>query len=164
MICLPLVFAAAIFAQNESVYTDLSEKQCKTLELSENEGALYKGECRGVGGYKLHLLEGDLRQTVNVIAAGGNEHELRLWEIFGGFSYLGPRAEWRIKGKTPVSLIVRFNVSQDPEDSTKTTSYLIVSKITKTKACVTDVIRPSRTQNANARKLADRSAAKQCKL
>src|SRR5438034_2777090 len=44
------------------------------------------------------------------------------------FSELGDRAEWRMKGKTPVALIVRLKVS-DQGDAKPQTSYLIVSKI-----------------------------------
>jgi hypothetical protein len=57
---------------------------------------------------------------------------------------------------------VRFNVA-DVEDSTKNTSYLMVSKITKGEICVTDVVAPSKTQNAEAQKLADVAATKPCK-
>ena len=67
-----------------------------------------------------------------------------------------------MKGKTPVALIVRFNVA-NAEDSTKNTSYLMVSKITKNEVCVTDVVNPGKTQNAEAQKLADVAAAKPCK-
>ncbi|MBK9162455.1 MAG: hypothetical protein IPM21_00800 [Acidobacteria bacterium] len=147
-----------------SRYTDLDDRKCKTLDLDEEGGGSYKGECAGVGGYKLHVLEGDLRQSVNVIAPGGKEHQLRLWEHFGAFSAVGPKAEWRMKGKTPLALIFRFNVSEDVEDASKTTSYLIVAKVSPMLACVTEIIRPSRTQNADARKAADRAANTQCKI
>lgn len=97
-----LVTAVAVTAQVKSVYTPLSDTKCKTLESNPDEGGSYVGECEGVGGYKLHVIEGDLRQTVNVIAPGGKKFELRLWDQFGGFSAVGPRAEWRVKGSTPV--------------------------------------------------------------
>ena len=117
-----------------------------------------------VGGYKLHVVEGDLRQSINVIAPGGKEHELRLWEHFGAFSAVGPKAEWRMKGRSPFALIFRFNVSENPEDSSKTTSYLIVAKVSPSLACVTEIIKPSRNQNAEARRAADRSATVPCKI
>lgn len=156
--------ASAISAQVTSRYTDLDAEKCKTLELEEDEGGVYKGECAGVGGYKLHVLEGDLRQTINVIAPGGKEHELRLWEHFTAFTSVGPRAEWRVKAKKPFALIFRFNVSENPEDSSKTTSYLIVAKVSPNLACVTEIIKPSRKQNAEARRAADRSATVPCKI
>ena len=150
-------------AQITSRYTDLDDQKCKTLELDEEGGGSYKGECAGVGGYKLHVLEGDLRQSVDIIDPAGKAHQLRFWEHFGGFSAVGPRAEWRIKNRQPIALIVRLNVSENPEKPETTTSYLIVSKITKTEACITDIIRPSRTQNAEARRAADNSASEPCK-
>ncbi len=149
-------------AQIKSVYTSLSDKACKTIESNPDDGGSYLGECPGVAKYKLQLLEGDLRQSVNVISAKGKKSELNIWHTFGGFSSVGQKAEWRIKNGVPIALIIRFNVSENPEDSTKITSYLIVSKITKTAACITDVVPPGKTQNAKARRLADASSAKPC--
>ncbi|MGD9588110.1 MAG: hypothetical protein AB7Q37_06525 [Pyrinomonadaceae bacterium] len=160
-----IIFSASVIhSQNRSIYTGLSEKDCRTLEATDEEGGSYRGVCPGVGGYKLELLEGDLRQSINVVDPKGTKHELKFWEMFGGFSSVGPRAEWRMKGKTPVALIVRFNVSENPEDSTKITSYLVVIKITPSDICVTDALKPTRSHNAEARGAADRSAKKRCRL
>ena len=62
-----------------------------------------------------------------------------------------------------MALIVRLTASKDPEDSTKTSSMLVVSKISATEACVTDVVEPVAKQNEIARKLADEAAKKPCK-
>lgn len=159
-----LVTAGAAAGQYKSVYTPLSDTKCKTLESNPDEGGSYVGECEGVGGYKLHVIEGDLRQTVNVIAPGGKKFELRLWDHFGGFSAVGPRAEWRVKDDTPVALIIRFNVSENVEDASKTTSYLLVSKIGANEACVTAVVNPGKRQNIEARKLADEGSGRVCKI
>ena len=167
-----VIFLSAIgaFAQNakiESVYTSLDAKDCKTLE-SETEGAgWYRGECKGVGGYKLNLTEGDIRQSIDVITPNKKKYELDfIGNISSGFSAVGLKAEWRVTGSgksvSPVALIVRFNVSENPEDSSKTTSYLIVSKITKGEICITDIVKPMAKQNEKARDLADSSAAKPC--
>lgn len=153
-----------VIGQVTSAYTDLMDTKCKTLELNEDEGGLYKGECKGVAGYKLHVIEGDLRQTVNVVFPDKNIHELRFWEHFGGFSAVGSKAEWRVKSKKPIALIVRLNVSEDPEKPDKQSSYLIVSKITKDTACITEILKPMRSQNAEARRAADRSSGKPCKV
>lgn len=158
-----IFFATAINGQIKSVYTDLDDTKCKTVEPTDDEGGSYSGICPGTAGYKLNLLEGDLRQSITVIDPKAKKHELRFWEFFGAFSAVGPKAEWRMKGKTPVALIVRLNVSEDVEDSSKLTSYLIVAKITSTMACVTDIIKPSKTQNADARKAADKAANVACK-
>lgn len=158
-----LVFSASVFAQkNTSVYTNLDDKSCKTLESDSSGAGSYRGRCPGIGGYKLDLLEGDLRQTINVISPANKKFELNFWQFYSSFSAVGQKAEWRMKGKTPVALIFRYNVS-NPEDSTKNTSYLMVAKITKSEICVTDVVNPSKTQNAEAQKLADGAGAKPCK-
>lgn len=151
----------------DSIYTELSDTKCKTLESNPDEGGSYVGECAGVGGYKLQVLEGDLRQTVNIVqSASGNKWELDFWSIKIGFSAVGEKAEWRVikNGKTvkPIALIIRYNLSENPEDSAKITSYLLVTKIDGETACVTDVVKPSKDQNAKARQLADNSTGKPC--
>ena len=122
----------------------------------------YEGECPGVGGYKLRLIEGDIRQTLNVITPLKKKHELNFWGFYSGFSAIGERVEWRVKKGVPVALIARFNVS-DAEDSSKTTSYLMVAKISKTSSCVVDVIMPGKSQNLDARIVADKAATMPCK-
>jgi hypothetical protein len=87
---------------------------------------------------------------------------LNFWNYFGNFSELGERAEWRMNGKKPVALIVRLKVS-DRGDGKPPTSYLIVSKIRGTEACVTDIVKPGKGQNAKARSLADKAPIKPCK-
>lgn len=159
-----LILAFSVFAsaQNKSIYTSLETKNCKTLEQSDEGSGWYRGECAGVGGYKLEVTEGDIRQSVNVVEPGGKIFELNFAQVSSAFSTVGAKAEWRMKGKVPVALIVRFNAS-DPEDSAKSTSYLIVSKISQTESCITDVVNPSKTQNATAQKLADAALKKTCK-
>ena len=62
------------------------------------------------------------------------------------FSTLGEKAEWRVKksdGKEkPFALIVRFNVSENPDKPEKNTSYLVVVKISGESSCITDVVKP----------------------
>src|SRR6185436_15336482 len=108
---------------NESLYTSMSTKACRTIKSTSAEGGSYVGVCPGVAGYKLQLEEGDLRQNLQVITPAGKQHSLDLWSVVGSsFSSLGEKAEWRIsrqaKKVTPIALIVRYNVA-DPENSTK---------------------------------------------
>ena len=149
-------------AQIKSVYTSVGEKSCKTLRTDPEEGAEYEGECPGIAGYKLRLLEGDLRQSLDVVTPAKKSFQLAFWNISSAFSYIGDRVEWRMKGKTPIALIARFNASEDPGNAEKRTSYLIVSKITKDEVCVTDVITPSPNQNREARKAADSAVSRRC--
>lgn len=162
-----LVCAVCASAQsNRSVYTNLGEKSCRTIRADSSEAGSYVGICGGVGGYKLQVEEGDLRQNIQVITPAGQKHSLDLWTVVGSnFSSLGEKAEWRVRtqrGKVvPVALIVRYNLSS-PEDSTKITSYLAVAKITAAKICVTEKIAPGAGANVAARAAADKSADKPC--
>lgn len=166
------LLSASAHAQKQktiSVYTTLADTKCKTLELNVEESGYYRGQCWGTAGYKLEVIEGDLRQTVNVIAPNKKKFELNLWTtVSSAFSALGDKAEWRVvtkKGKaTPVALIVRFNASENPDNPNQMTSYLVVSKITAKEVCITDIIKPKLNANTEAQKLADDSAGKPCKI
>jgi hypothetical protein len=161
---LVLLTAGSVDAQNKSVYTSTRTSACKTIASFPDEGGSYVGECRGVGGYKVQLLEGDIRQTLNVITPAKKKFELNFWGFYGGFSYIGPNIEWRTKAGVPVAMIARFNVANAGGDIQKSTSYLMVAKIGKAENCVTDIVLPSATQNADARVLADAASGKPCKI
>lgn len=148
-----------------SEYTSLSEKHCKPQNSGDESS--YLGLCPGIAGYKLELIEGDLRQTINVIAPDGKKSELALWnKVSSGFSAAGDKVEWRLektgKKKTPRALIVRFNASENPDDSTKLTSYLVVVKITAQETCITHVVKPKKKQNEEARELSNKAAGQAC--
>lgn len=167
-----LLFALGGFAQKakvESIYTSLDTKNCKTLEQSDEGTGWYRGECKGVSGYRLQVTEGDIRQSIDVIAPNKKKFELDFARnVSLAFSSVGAKAEWRVvrKGKklVPLALIVRFDASENPENPNKNTSYLVVAKITKREICITDVIKPSANANEEARKLADTSSTKSCKI
>lgn len=123
--------------------------------------------CLGYGRYNLRLEYDDARESITVISPNGKQHPLNLWQVVSsGFSSVGQKAEWRVTRRAgrlvPIALIIRFNASENPEDSTKITSYLAVAKITPQKICVTDKIGPSATANEEARRAADASADKPC--
>lgn len=166
-LCLLAVVATAAAQTNKSMYTSLAEKQCRKIKSAEAGDDGYEGRCRGVAGYALLLSEGDLRQNITVITPKGAKHSLELWDVIsGGFSSVGPKAEWRMStqnGKqTPVALIVRYNASENPDQPDKLTSYLAVSKITATEICVTDKILPGPNANEDARRAADTATTKPC--
>lgn len=150
----------------DSVYTDLTQEKCKNVELDE-EGAGYSRDlCKGAFGYDLEVIEGDIRQSINVIAPGGKKFELDfVGLVSSAFSTVGDKAEWRFRkvdGKErPFALIVRFNANEDP-NSSKVTSYLTVSKITEGEICLTDVVKPVSNANAEARKLAETAPTRPC--
>jgi hypothetical protein len=96
-----IVFAITEIAMgqsNSSVYTSLAEKQCRAIKSSDAEARDYEARCRGAAGYSLLVTEGDLRQNVTVVTPTGAKHSLDLWQVVsGGFSSVGPRAEWRMR-------------------------------------------------------------------
>ena len=152
---------------NRSVYTPIGDKQCRMLKSAEKGDDGYEARCPGTAGYGLLLSEGDLRQNLTVITPKGAKHSLDLWSVVsGGFSSVGPKAEWRLgtqDGKpAPVALIIRYNASENPEQPDKQTSYLAVAKITATEICVTDKIMSGAQANEDARRAADTASTKPC--
>jgi hypothetical protein len=149
-----------------SVYSSLSG--CKMVKTGQGQGEDWSVmACRGIAGYSLQLEYGDARESITVFSPDRKKHPLELWQVISsGFSSVGQKAEWRVTTKNgkqvPLALIVRFNASENPEDSSKVTSYLVVAKITPQKICVTDKIAPGATQNEEARRAADASADKPC--
>jgi|ERR1044071_3334860 hypothetical protein len=145
-----------------SVYSSLSG--CKIVKTGRDWSTQ---ACRGIGGYNLQIEYGDARESITVFTPNRQKYPLNLWSVVSsGFSSVGQKAEWRVTTKNgkqvPIALIVRFNASENPEDSSKVTSYLVVAKITPQKICVTDKIAPSATANEEARRAADASADKPC--
>ncbi|HEX6728585.1 MAG TPA: hypothetical protein VF074_01170 [Pyrinomonadaceae bacterium] len=168
LILLVALLATTATAQsNQSVYSNLAAKYCRTLQSTSEEGGSYTGRCRGVAGYNLIVEEGDLRTNIKVVPPRGGEKSLDLWTVVSSaFSSLGPKAEWRMTrrgGKlVPVALIVRYNASENVEEPSKTTSYLAVTKITSQEICVTDKISPGLKANEEARRAADSAETKPC--
>jgi len=157
-----LVLNIAALAQNTSVYTSLAAEKCRTVSVNEGMAGNYVGKCSGTGGYSLEVYLDDERNSLGVVTPSKKTIGLDLWNYFGNFSELGTTAEWRMSGKKPVALIVRLKVS-DRGDGKPGTPYLIVSKVTGTDACVTDIVKPGRDQNAVAQRLADKASTKPCK-
>ena len=154
-------------AQNRSVYTWLIPKHCRTIKSQTTGAGDYEGRCRGVAGYSLTVLEGDLRQNIIVHTPKGTKHSLDLWDVIsGGFSNVGQKAEWRVtttnRRQSPVALIIRYDANEDPDRFDKRTSYLAVAKITPTEICITDKISPSANANTEARSAADSAANRPC--
>jgi hypothetical protein len=156
------IFSAVAFTQNKSINTSLSADKCKTADVDKGMPGNYSGRCPGVVGYSLEVYLDDERNSIAVVLPSKKTVGLDLWNYFSNFSELGETAEWRMKGKRPVALIVRLKV-MDRGDDKPGTSYLIVSRLSETAACVTDIVKPSKNQNLTARRLADNASAKPCK-
>ena len=168
LLAILLFCANSVAAQtNQSLYTSVEPKSCRTIKSTSDEGGSYEGRCRGVAGYNLIVEEGDLRTNIKVVAPGGPAHSLDLWTVVSSaFSSLGPRVEWRMSNRgnksTPVALIIRYNASENVDNPNKTTSYLAVAKITTSETCITDKILPGPNANSDARRAADAAATKSC--
>src|SRR5687767_1187613 len=85
----PAIFLVLLFATSEatraqtklaSVYTDLSESKCKTIEVDKETGSSTQ-VCPGIAGYKLLVLDDDSRQSITVVAPGGKKHPLDFWQV-----------------------------------------------------------------------------------
>ena len=153
-------------AKLESVYSDLSESKCRTIEVDKETGSSTQS-CKGIAGYKLLVLDDDSRQSITVIAPGGKKYPLDFWEVVTqAFSSVGNKAEWRAtrrKGRlSPVALIVRVNASEDGANPSHLTSYLAVVKVTPEEICVTHKIPPGAKANENARHAADTAQTEAC--
>ena len=161
-----LLFAslhAASAQASRSVYTSLEEKQCRSVKSPNTDEDDYEIRCRGAAGYTLVVSEGDLRQNITVVTPKSAKHSLDLWDVVsGGFSHVGPTAEWRLVKQKPVALIIRYNVSENVEQPDKKSSYLVVTKITAADICVTDKISPGANANDEARRAADTAATRPC--
>ena len=149
---------------NTSVYSSLDEKVCKTVSVGEGSS---EQVCPGVAGYRLRVLDGDARMSVTVVRPDGSQHDLRFMEtVSGGFSSLGPRAEWRMRqgprGGEPVALTVRLNAQEDAANPTRVTSYVVVARLDGPQVCVVKVIRSSATALEEARGVADHAGELAC--
>lgn len=138
--------------------------KCRTVELNVEEGGWSVQLCPGLGGYRLRVTEGDLRQNVVVLLPGGGERSLALSEATrsGGFSSLGSTVEWRGRGAgrafRPEALILRYSVVEDAEHPERPTSYLLTVSLANRRPCVTARVPPGPGQNERARRIADRPA------
>jgi hypothetical protein len=161
-ISISVLFSTLALSQNKSVYTSLAANKCKVTSVDQGMPGNSSTRCPGVGGYLLEAYLDDERNSVGVVLPSKKTVGLDLWNYFGNFSELGPTAEWRVKGKKPVGLIVRLKVS-DKGDGKPGTSYLIVSKLSADEACVTDIVKPGKSQNLTAQRLADTASKRPCK-
>ena len=139
-------------------YTMLSD--CETVREETEEGQYLEQECPGLGGYGVISTVGDLRANLQLAPPGGTPTSLDLSQIGGGgFSALGETLEWRGpagKPLAPNSLIMRYNVVENPETNEEV-SHLLVARLAPT-PCVIAKVPPGAGQNAKARDLADAGA------
>ncbi|CAA6806213.1 MAG: Unknown protein [uncultured Sulfurovum sp.] len=138
-----------------STYTSINQKDCVTLD-SDNMGSIQ--ECESFVDIGVKVIEGDIRQSI-VLTRHGEEYDLAFWSTVGSaFSSLGLKIEWRHELQQPknvIGMIVRFEANDDYENIGKSSSYLLVSKITNEEMCVVAKVAPQERQNEMARKILD---------
>ena len=155
------------YAQTSSSYTYINERNCQE-EKDVDYPIFYSTICKGVGGYKISYSEGeDYHQFLDLISADGKDLGIDVTKISIAPSTIGQTLEWRVTKKDknikPYAMIFRFNVYRHGiNEPDKMESLLVITKITKDSACITDTVKPSRSQNKQARKLADVSAKNPC--
>lgn len=146
----------------ESSYTSIAEKDCRTLD-SDDLGSIQ--ECESFADLKVKVMEGDIRQSIT-LSRGNQEYDLNFWStVTQNFSSLGSQIEWRYRvgePNAPIGIIVRLEANEDEVDMNKTTSYLVVSKITADEMCVVGKIEPKENQNEVARTMVDSSSKMPC--
>ena len=142
----------------QSVYTDLSGKNCTRAEVDKQTGASSR-ECPGVANFRLIVADDDERMSITVIAPDGTRYPLNYWDVITrSFSTLGQRAEWRIMEHngsiTPVALIVRVNwYDQENLESPKRRSSIAIAKLQRGDTCVVGKIGSVPNGNQLARQI-----------
>jgi hypothetical protein len=158
-----LLLSASSYAANfDSSYTSIAEKDCKLIASNEHESSQ---SCPKFGIIEVNVGEFDLRQSL-FLHRNGKDYPLNFWNsVTPNFSTLGKKIEWRHTKGNPndiVGMIVRLNVSENTKNPRKTTSYLVVSKISKNEICVVGKLTPQKKQNEHARKMAEQSSKMPC--
>jgi hypothetical protein len=156
-----LLAAPAAWADNSSTYTDFNLDVCKQLtpETSGQDGessGIF--ECKGLPGLPVTFAEGDLRSLV-AFGPNGQQH-CAFHQTFSGFNGVGKKIEWRLKDGKPIATIFRWTVSYDPEDSNKTKTWLVITKLDQGNSCHMGYVEGA-YENANdqARRVADDASA-----
>ena len=144
-VCLSAIAASA--GEITSVYSDLDLKKCKALELYADEGEGGVWECKGIKGFDVLYLEGDLRGYV----AFGLEarSQCASAQTFGAFNSPGPKIEWRMENGKPIATILRWLTDNGSGEANARQNWLAVSKLNGKDACRTALI-DTKYPNANA--------------
>ena len=146
-----------------SRYTSIAQDDCEIVRIDRETGGS-RARCTGVGGFRLEVVEGDARASLDVLPPRGDRVPLGLSTMAGGaFSRLGPRVEWRADGNGPPdALIARYEAFEFPEQPERVRSYLVVAKLSPAGACVVATVAPVPAQNEQARRAADAAGRLPC--
>jgi hypothetical protein len=154
------VLTTPALAGFDSAYTDFVPEHCKQIRPGavEGEGEFSPTfECAGYAGQAVTFVEDDLRSSVAFGKNGGTHCAFR--QTFSGFNSVGNKIEWRLKDGEPFATILRWKVSFDPENATKTKDWLVVTKVAEGGSCHIGYVEGGYTKaNEKARWLADTAA------
>lgn len=138
LIVLGLSATATLAGEITSLYSDLDLKKCKALELYADEGEGGVWECKGIAGFDVLYLEGDLRGYV----AFGPEARSQCTsaQTFGAFNSPGPKIEWRMENGKPIATILRWFTDNGSGEANAKQNWLAVTKLNGKDACRTALI------------------------
>lgn len=135
-----------------SVYSSLSEQECRRLSLDEESETISR-LCKGVAGLDVYWAEGDLR-TFMAYGKAPQTH-CSAQQTFGAFNHVGKTIEWRLEDGKPFAVIHRWHVSQGGDGSVYK-SWLGVTRIEEGNSCRVAVVEGSLPDaNRRARDIAD---------
>ncbi len=146
------------------VLTSIDPAKCDLITRLTEEAGYSRHRCFGVAGYRVEVVESDLRQNLELIRPDGTTTSLNLSSLVagGGFSSLSETAEWRGADlRRPRTLTVRYGVNEDPDPAVAPRSYLVVIRLAAP-ACVVARIAPGPRQSEVARAVADSARLPQC--
>ena len=130
------VSAVASAGQVTSIYSDLDIKKCKTLELYDGEGEGGIWQCKGIKGFDVLYLEGDLR---GFVAFGPQARsQCSSAQTFGTFNSPGPKIEWRMENGKPIATIFRWFTDRGDDGGKQ--NWLVVTKLNGKDACRTALV------------------------
>ena len=141
-----------------SAYSDFDIKKCKVVESDpQSESGIW--ECKGLRGWPVTYLEGDLRG--NAAFGASPLAQCTSAQSFAAFNSPGPRIEWRLDKGKPFATILRWTT--DKGDGTPKQTWLVVTKLDGKHTCRTAVVAGA-TPKANdvARNRADATRGFDC--
>jgi hypothetical protein len=160
VVVLFLIAPSLAVAGNTSVYTKCELDKCPRLDVGNaDEGDSGSWLCKGYGNLKIYFAEGDLR---DYLAFGKTPKDhCAAHQTFSGFNSVNSTVEWRLSKGNPIASIQRWTASYDPEDSAKTKTWLVVTRIESDNSCHMAVVEGAfPNANVKAREIADTLAEK----
>jgi len=140
---------------NTSTYTSIEQKDCISLD-SDNIGSVQ--ECESFTDILVKVVEGDTRESI-ILTRDKKEYNLKFLSTKKlVFSSFGLKIEWRHEVENPKNIkgvIVPINMTNDSKNLDKTSTYLVVTKITNDEICVVAKIAPQKEQDEIAREILD---------